>query len=49
MSLAPILLYPAFRFGAATPWGGDQLKARYGKPAPDARTGESLEMSVIPG
>lgn len=49
MSLAPILLYPAFRYGAATPWGGDQLKARYGKPAPDARTGESLEMSVIPG
>ena len=49
MSLAPILLYPAFRYGAATPWGGDQLKARYGKPAPDTRTGESLEMSVIPG
>lgn len=49
MSLAPILLYPAFRCGAATPWGGDQLKTRYGKPAPDARTGESLELSVIPG
>ena len=49
MSLAPILLYPAFRYGAATPWGGDQLKARYGKPTPDTRTGESLEMSVIPG
>ena len=49
MSLAPILLYPAFRYGAATPWGGDQLKTRYGKPAPDTRTGESLEMSVIPG
>ena len=49
MSLAPILLYPAFRYGAATPWGGDQLKTRYGKPTPDTRTGESLEMSVIPG
>ena len=49
MSLAPILLYPAFRYGAATLWGGDQLKTRYGKPTPDTRTGESLEMSVIPG
>ena len=49
MSLAPILLYPTFRYGAATPWGGDQLKTRYGKPTPDTRTGESLEMSVIPG
>lgn len=39
---------PAFRFGSATPWGGEGLR-RFGKPIPDPRTGESLEVSVLPG
>ena len=45
----PILLYPAYRSGLSTPWGGDGLKTRFGKNIPDPHTGESLEMSVIPG
>ena len=49
MNLPPIPLFPAFRHGKDTPWGGDTLRALYGKPSPDAHTGESLEMSVIPG
>ena len=47
--LNPIPLFPAFRCGSATPWGGDKLKKLYGKQSDDAHTGESLEMSVIPG
>ena len=49
MNLPPIPLCPAFRHGKDTPWGGDTLRSLYGKPAPDDHTGESLEMSVIPG
>lgn len=49
MPYEPILLTPAYRFGASTPWGGDQLCALFHKDIPDPRTGESLEMSVIPG
>lgn len=45
----PILLYPAYRSGLNTPWGGDGLKTCFGKDIPDPHTGESLEMSVIPG
>ena len=48
MKLKPFLLTPAFRSGKSTPWGGDRLRDLYGKDAP-ACTGESLEMSVIPG
>ena len=48
MKLAPFLLHPAFRSGKSTPWGGNRLRDMYGKLAPDC-TGESLEMSVIPG
>lgn len=47
--LQPILLTPAFRYGAMTPWGGEMLEKLYGKHIPDPSTGESLEMSVIPG
>ena len=47
--LAPILMTPAFRYGAMTPWGGDDLARLYHKPIPDPRTGESLEVSAIPG
>lgn len=47
--LYPIPLFPAFRSGKLTPWGGDSLRRVYGKRSLDAHTGESLEMSVIPG
>ncbi len=49
MSLPPIKMTPAYRFGAATPWGGDGLARVFGKSIPDARTGEALEVSAIPG
>lgn len=49
MPLPPILMYPSFRSGKATPWGGARLRELFGKETPDARTGESLEVSVIPG
>ncbi|MBQ7487051.1 MAG: class I mannose-6-phosphate isomerase [Clostridia bacterium] len=44
----PIKMIPSFRFGAATPWGGTGLRA-FGKQIPDERTGESLEVSALPG
>lgn len=46
--IAPIKMTPSFRYGAATPWGGTGLRA-LGKEIPDERTGESLEISVLPG
>lgn len=49
MPLAPIRMFPAYRFGAATPWGGDGLKTVFHQPIPDARTGEALMVSAIPG
>ena len=48
MKLTPIKMTPAFRFGSATPWGGEGLRA-LGKAIPDPHTGESLEVSVLPG
>ncbi|NLB89982.1 MAG: GNAT family N-acetyltransferase [Clostridiales bacterium] len=47
--LLPIPMVPAFRHGKDTPWGGDALKRLYRKNTPDNRTGESLEVSAIPG
>jgi len=47
--LYPFLLTPAFRCGEATPWGGTLLHDLLGKECLDLHTGESLEMSVIPG
>ncbi len=47
--LWPIRMNPAFRGGSLTPWGGEKLKTVYGKPIPDRTTGESLEVSCIPG
>ena len=47
--LAPIPMIPAYRFGEATPWGGSQLRALFGREIPDERTGESLEVSAISG
>ena len=47
--LWPIPMRPAFRSGTETPWGGEKLRKRYGKDTPDKITGESLEVSCIPG
>ena len=49
MPLSPILMTPAYRHGEVTPWGGDGLRRVFGKDTPDGRTGESLEISAIPG
>lgn len=46
--LLPIPMVPAFRHGSQTPWGGSNLK-NYNKHIPDELTGESLEVSAIPG
>ena len=48
-ALWPIPMYPAFRSNWETPWGGTRLRERFGKDIPDDRTGESLEVSCIPG
>jgi len=47
--LWPIRMRPAFRGGDQTPWGGDRLRKRYGKETGGGITGESLEISCIPG
>ena len=47
--LWPIRMKPAFRSGAETPWGGEKLRRRYNKDTPDMTTGESMEVSCIPG
>ena len=49
MPIAPILMTPAYRYGAMTPWGGNALGKIFGKDIPDERTGEILEVSAIPG
>ncbi len=49
MPLSPIRMLPAYRSGAATPWGGSRLGTLFGRALPDERTGESLEISAIPG
>ena len=47
--LWPIRMIPAFRGGEETPWGGEKLRQRYGKETGGRPTGESLEVSCIPG
>jgi mannose-6-phosphate isomerase len=47
--LWPIRMAPAFRAGELTPWGGTRLHDVYGKESTDPHTGESLEVSCIPG
>ena len=47
--LLPLTMHPAFRGGKLTPWGGEKLRTVYGKPIAEAPTGESLEVSCIPG
>lgn len=49
MRISPILMYPSYRYGKATPWGGARLREMFNKDTPGANTGESLEVSVIPG
>ena len=48
-SMGPVRMEPAFRSGTMTPWGGTRLRELYGKNIPDDHTGESLELSCIPG
>lgn len=47
--LLPIRMYPAYRYGEMTPWGGDALRTVFHKRIPDERTGEALEISAVPG
>ena len=49
MPLKPIIMTPAYRYGAATPWGGNVLRTLYGQDIPDERTGEALAFSALPG
>ena len=49
MELYPLLMAPYFRHGEETPWGGSMLRDAFLKDAPDDRTGESLEVSALPG
>ena len=48
-ALLPLTMHPAFRGGKLTPWGGEKLRTVYGKPIAEVSTGESLEVSCIPG
>ena len=45
----PLIMAPYFRHGSETPWGGAMLQELFGKEAPDDVTGESLEVSALPG
>ena len=45
----PLVMQPSFRSGQSTPWGGSALKEKYGKNTPEEITGESLEISALPG
>ncbi len=47
--LPPMRMHPAFRGGKLTPWGGERLRTVYGKEIAEVPTGESLEVSCIPG
>ncbi len=47
--LYPLKMMPYFRHGEETPWGGHALRDFFGKDIPDDRTGESLEISALPG
>jgi len=46
--MLPVRMFPAYRHGEMTPWGGEQLRQEYGRDIPDERTGEALEISAIP-
>ena len=49
MTLYPLLMAPSFRHGPETPWGGHMLRDLLMKDAPEDVTGESLEISALPG
>ncbi len=49
MNHIPVRMEPAFRGGKLTPWGGEKLRTVYGKAIREVPTGESLEISCIPG
>ena len=49
MALRPIVMTPAWRYGAATPWGGSSLREMFGLEIPDERSGEALAFSALPG
>ncbi len=49
MTLYPLLMAPSFRHGEETPWGGHLLRDSLMKDAPEDATGESLEISTMPG
>ena len=49
MALYPLLMAPSFRHGEETPWGGTMLRDIFMKDAPEGVTGESLEISNLPG
>ena len=47
--LLQLKMHPAFRGGKLTPWGGEKLRTVYSKDIREVPTGESLEVSCIPG
>ena len=49
MELYPLIMEPSYRSGQETPWGGYSLRDKYRKKTPDEITGESLEISALPG
>ncbi len=49
VEIYPLIMEPSYRFGQETPWGGYSLRDKYGKKTPDEITGESLEISALPG
>lgn len=49
MNIYPLLMAPSFRHGKETPWGGHLLGDLLMKDAPEDVTGESLEISALPG
>lgn len=44
-----MMMRPAYRHGTETPWGGEGLRELFCKAIPDDLTGESLEVSALPG
>lgn len=49
MTVYPLKMKPYFRHGSETPWGGGKLRELFNKDTPDDMTGESLEISALPG
>jgi len=47
--LLPLKMRPHYRCAPELPWGGNKLKTIFHKDIPSDRTGESLEISAIPG